>query len=161
MNDHLDPSAVTGLVSCWRFNEGTGTLAADLVEGNDGMPSNCTWSTSVPFNTVPDVPTITYADDTLTSSSPIANQWYLNGTLIPAAILNTYAPQVNGVYTVVVTNGLGCSAESTPFPISDVGISEIQSGIPYRFFQIQLRSFRHWKFAFLLLLAKLFLKFQI
>ncbi|MGU3376558.1 hypothetical protein [Chryseobacterium sp. M5A1_1a] len=48
---------------------------------------------------------------TLTSSSTIGNQWYLNGTLISGATGQTYTANTAGTYTVIVTTS-GCP--STP-----------------------------------------------
>jgi len=78
---------------------------------------------------LPAVPVITIIGDTLTSSASIGNQWYLNGTIIPNAINQTYIIQQAGSYKVSVTdiNGL-CSSTSSGF----VGIEkEYKNGISY------------------------------
>lgn len=125
MNDHVSPSAA-GLASYWRMNDGTGSNAIDLAAGNNAVCNNTTWSTIVPFNNVPIVPAIIFNGTVLVSNAPSNNQWYVNGTLIPGATQTTYAPQVNGIYTVVVTNAAGCSATSNGYNISSVGVNEIE-----------------------------------
>ena len=55
----------------------------------------------------------------LTSSSATGNQWYKGGVAISDATSQTYTVTASGVYTVIVTNGNGCSSEvsigATPF----------------------------------------------
>lgn len=48
----------------------------------------------------------------LTSSSASGNQWYKNGVAISGATNQTYSATSAGSYTVVVTNGSGCTATS-------------------------------------------------
>lgn len=62
----------------------------------------------------PAVPTIAPQWNTLTSSSPSGNQWYLNGVLIPGATGQVYVATQSGNYTVVVTDANGCTATSLP-----------------------------------------------
>ena len=73
---------------------------------------------------LPPVPTITQNLNTLTSSSPTGNQWYLNGVLIPGATGQNYTITLNGTYTVVVTDANGCSSTSDPLV---VGMEEFES----------------------------------
>lgn len=79
-------------------------------------------STSVP---VPTVPIISQNADTLFSSSATGNQWYLNGNPIPGATGQYYVANQSGNYTVVVTDGNGCSASSSPYAYihMDIGTS--------------------------------------
>jgi hypothetical protein len=71
---------------------------------------------------LPAIPSIMYNADTLTSSSLIGNQWYLNGTIIPNATNQTYIIQLAGTYKVTVTdtNGLCTSTSSDFLGIEDV-----------------------------------------
>lgn len=62
----------------------------------------------------PSTPFISIANDTLLSSAPAGNQWYLNGTLIPGATENWYVPQSSGDYTVIVTEPHGCGTATSP-----------------------------------------------
>lgn len=42
-------------------------------------------------------------------------QWFLNGTPIPDANSSTYAPTLNGTYSVVFTNEFGCENSESIF----------------------------------------------
>jgi hypothetical protein len=72
--------------------------------------------------TPPATPSISPLWNTLTSSSPSGNQWYLNGVAIPGATGQTYVATQAGTYTVVVTDAFGCS--STSQPVFTTGIEE-------------------------------------
>jgi glucose/arabinose dehydrogenase len=52
------------------------------------------------------------ADGTLSASAGSTHWWYRNGLLIAGASGATYTPTESGAYTVVVSNGSGCSRES-------------------------------------------------
>jgi len=56
-----------------------------------------------------ETPTISASGATLTSSSAIGNQWYLNGNIITGATSQSYTATQNGSYTVVL-NGTTTSA---------------------------------------------------
>jgi hypothetical protein len=76
-------------------------------------------------NAVPATPVITQTGSTLTSSSAVDNQWYLDGSPIAGAISQSYTFVVNGNYTVVVTTA-GCSSpSSSPTAVTSVSINEI------------------------------------
>jgi hypothetical protein len=77
---------------------------------------------AVVFN-VPAVPTISPLWNTLTSSAPSGNQWYLNGGAIPGATGQTYIAGQAGIYTVVVTDANGCSSVSQP--VFTTGVEEL------------------------------------
>lgn len=67
-------------------------------------------------------PVISINGNTLVSSAATGNQWYLNGTIIPAATNQTYQPAQNGNYTVKSTVN-GCTSDfSTPFNFTLTGI---------------------------------------
>jgi hypothetical protein len=63
---------------------------------------------------LPPVPTISPLWNTLTSSAPSGNQWYLNGSILPGATGQVHVATQAGTYTVVVTDANGCSATSLP-----------------------------------------------
>ncbi len=73
---------------------------------------------------VTDVPKPTFgADgDTLVSSAPEGNQWYLDGEPIPGATGQKHGMTKTGAYSVKVTVG-PCSAESDPQDLIPTGIS--------------------------------------
>lgn len=65
---------------------------------------------------------------TLVSSYASGNQWLINGTEIQDETDNTLLVNIQGSYTVQVTNGLGCTAVSEPItivvkPISPLSIT--------------------------------------
>jgi len=51
-------------------------------------------------NPKPSTPFILMSGDTLFSTAPSGNQWYLDGSMIPNANENFYIPQTNGYYAV-------------------------------------------------------------
>jgi hypothetical protein len=124
MNDHIDPASATGLISCWRMNEGANATLNDIAGSNNGGMIFCNWSTQVPFNSVPPTPVITYMNDTLYSSAPAGNQWYLDGNAIGGATQIFFLPQQNGIYTVEVTNIQNCTAMSAAITLTDVSVAE-------------------------------------
>jgi PKD repeat protein len=79
---------------------------------------------------LPSVPLVTVNGDTLISSAASGYQWYLNGTLIPNAINQTYVMQgVGGLYKVVVTDTTGlCSASSAS---NYAAVEEYMNGVSY------------------------------
>jgi glucose/arabinose dehydrogenase len=58
------------------------------------------------------MPSLTEADGVLTATAGATHWWYRNGEFIAGASGATYTPTESGTYTVVVSNGSGCSRES-------------------------------------------------
>jgi choice-of-anchor A domain-containing protein len=56
----------------------------------------------------------------LTSGSASSYQWYLNGTAISGATLQSYTATVAGTYSVIVTNSNGCSATSASYIVTQI-----------------------------------------
>lgn len=110
----LDPNFNTGLVYYYFYNW----------EISDGCQSNPIPVTGYVGG---QVPTITQMWNTLTSSAPTGNQWYLNGNLIPGATSQDYTMSVPGTYTVVVTDQYGCTATSPPYVVNTIGIEELEN----------------------------------
>lgn len=75
--------------------------------------------------TQPTTPLITNSNDTLFSSTAAATYiWYFNGTVIPGATDQTFAPTQNGNYQVQAVDAGGCaSAISFPYNYLSLGIS--------------------------------------
>ena len=90
----------------------------------EGCRSNRIPVEAVVFN-LPAVPTISPAWNTLTSSSPTGNQWYVNGVAIPGATGQTHIASQAGTYTVVVTDANGCSSVSQG--VFTTGIEEMMA----------------------------------
>ncbi len=79
---------------------------------------------------VPPVPTISQNGNQLTSSSPVNNQWYLNGNPIPGATGQIHIATQAGSYTVVVTDPVtGCSSTSLPVIITGITENNASAGI--------------------------------
>lgn len=78
---------------------------------------------------LPAQPTITVANNVLSSSATSDNQWYKNGTAIPGADQQTYTVVDAGYYQVRVTNAHDCSSLSDSL-LADpaVGIGQYETG---------------------------------
>jgi len=65
-------------------------------------------------------------NDTLTTSVPfISYQWLRNGVNIDSATSRTYIATQNGSYSVVVTDGNGCTNTSAAVTLQSVSINDI------------------------------------
>lgn len=92
------------------------------VTNNSGC-SNTSDPTEVRVNPIPAKPTITSSGSTgickgesvtLTSSSASVYQWYKDGVALQNENNRDYVATQSGSYSVAVTSGAGCSAESDP-----------------------------------------------
>ena len=82
-------------------------------------------ATTVTANPRPAMPIITQAGNTLFSSSPTGNQWYLNGVVITGATTASYTYTVGGNYSVTVTSPTGCSSSSSITTAGRNGVFQI------------------------------------
>jgi PKD repeat protein len=105
-----------------------GQYSVTLVVSNSSGGDTLTKQNIITVESTPVIPVITISGDTLSSSSPTGNQWYLNDTLIPGDTSAQIITKNYGTYTVVVTNGSNCSATSAPKVYSSSGIIS-ESGI--------------------------------
>ncbi len=83
-----------------------------------------TVSVEVVVNPTPALPIISQNGNELSSSYATGNQWYLEGNAIPNAIGQHLMVDISGNYTVTQTDLYGCMAESQPYAVSLVGISD-------------------------------------
>lgn len=72
-------------------------------------------------------PTVVLQNESLTASECDFYQWYLNNQIIEGATAQVYTPSQNGVYTLVITNNLGCTASSVPFELTTVSANTPES----------------------------------
>jgi PKD repeat protein len=89
------------------FLAGPGTHPLGYVVAQNGCTDTAFQSITVFFT--PPVPTITQIGDTLVSSWPGTNQWYLDGNLLPGINGPQLLPSTNGAYTVEAVGDGGCS----------------------------------------------------
>lgn len=76
--------------------------------------NSCTASAIVTVNAHTVVtPVITQTGNILTSNATTGNQWYVNGNIINGATSQNYTPTQSGLYTVIVTDGSGCSSNAS------------------------------------------------
>lgn len=75
---------------------------------------------------LPQKPTINRAGDVLTCSVTGAfYEWTVDGVVIPSAINRNHTMTKSGLYSVKVTNGFGCSNQSSPSEQYMVGIQDL------------------------------------
>lgn len=90
----------------------------------------CTGTASLTVSIVapPAVPTISQNGTSLSSSSALGNQWFLNGSAISGATSQTYNPTQAGAYTVEVTID-GCSNTSASFVVTGISSNTLQAQV--------------------------------
>ena len=76
---------------------------------------------------IPPAPVITLSGDTLSSSAPAGNQWYMDGTLLPGATGQTCIATLTGHYTDVVTLNNCSSVPSNDIYFVKTGIQPLQA----------------------------------
>ncbi len=93
------------------------TLITTSAGGNDTllMPNY------IVVTPTPPVPSITQAGYTLTSSAASGYQWQLNTVNIPGATDQSYTVLQSGLYTVIISDSLGC--------VNSASIKVVISGI--------------------------------
>lgn len=72
-------------------------------------------------------PVINLQTDSLVSTPASSYQWYYGGVAIPGANSAYYVPTQNGAYTVVITDANGCTAVSSIFAMTTVGIRDVNA----------------------------------
>ena len=86
----------------------------------------CSDTTHVVVNVLdlPATPTITQNLNTLTSSTALTYQWYLNSVLLSGETNQNLEASTDGTYEVVVSDANGCTNTSLPFTFTFTGINE-------------------------------------
>jgi hypothetical protein len=106
----------------------TGTFDVTLITTDAvGNSDTLTLPDFITVFTNPFAPVITQSGNTLTSSAAYSYQWYLNGTLIAGATNQSYEITQSGLYTVIITDENGCSAQ-TDFDAGVTSVDEMVSG---------------------------------
>lgn len=96
------------------------------VTGTDAF--GCVNDSSFTLSVEPPPPAPVVTSDGMQVQSTTANsyQWYLNGTPIPGATAQSWAPLVNGNYSMEIANSSGCTSMSLPVYFGNVGMAGIR-----------------------------------
>jgi hypothetical protein len=70
----------------------------------------------------PPVPTITQVENVLISTAGAGNQWYFNGNPIAGQTGQVLTPTQNGLFSVMIMDGNGCTSMSAPYNFIFVGL---------------------------------------
>jgi hypothetical protein len=89
---------------------------------------------TITVNSLPAPPVITKVGNVLTSTTAIAYQWYLNGTLSPGAISQALTITQDGNYQVEITDANGCKNRSTVMNVTGVGFNDIANAYDVKLF---------------------------
>jgi len=95
-----------------------------ITTGSNGTSDTLTMENFITVFENPFAPVITQNGNVLTSSAALTYQWQLNGIDIPGATDQSYTIVESGLYTVIITNQNGCTAQSS-FDAMLVGIEEL------------------------------------
>ncbi len=101
-----------------------GNYTAVVTNGCGNATSNTIAVTVYPAATAP---VISLQTDSLVSTPATSYQWYYAGVAITGATNPYYVPTQNGAYTVVITDANGCTAISSIFAMTTVGIKDISA----------------------------------
>lgn len=112
----------TGATSPFLVTDGAGSFSVSAI-GQNGCT---TASASVQVSSAPQAtPVITQTGNTLFAGVTGSSfQWFLNGEPIDGATSSTYTITEDGVYSVTVSNSIGCSASSADFAAVVTGVQE-------------------------------------
>jgi PKD repeat protein len=114
----------------------TGNYSVTLITTNSYGSDTIIYTNLITVFPNPPIPIITINGDTISSSTALGNQWYLDGTIISGAIQDTLVIQQSGWYLVSVTDSNGCSSFSDSVFISPVNISELSSNTQFSIYPI-------------------------
>ena len=85
-------------------------------------------------------PFLNYQSPILTSSYSGAQEWYLDGILIPGATGDTITPLSSGDYTVSYSDSNGCLVVSQPYTLVLVGLNNVKEDYAVRIFPNPVRD---------------------
>ena len=122
--------------SSFYWNPGPGLVSSDNISVTVSPSSNSTYSvagvsdvgcvstdnTAITIISPPAAPTITMLDYTMVSSPAQNYIWYVNGVEIPDSDTMYWQPIYNGNYNVRIYDQYGCTAISSPFTFTWVGL---------------------------------------
>ena len=104
----------------------SGSTYHDTLTNAGGCDSIITLTLTI--NPLPTVPAITRSGLTLsTTATGLHYQWQRNGVNIVGDTTASITTTQNGSYTLIVTNGNGCSSNSSAINVTNVGINDIGS----------------------------------
>lgn len=102
------------------------TYTVDITNGTD----SCTASVTIVVAPLP-MPDILVSGSALsTTTVGVSYQWYLDGLAIPGAMNDTLDLSGNGLYTIEVTDALGCTGVSDPFPYFSTNVPSLDARSP-------------------------------
>ncbi len=107
-----------------------GTYTANYT-GSGGCDSTVILNLSV--NSLPQ-PAIIQNGNNLSTGSFSSYQWFLNGQPLQGATTNSIVATQSGNYTVEVADGNGCSASSSAFNFTSVGIEKVDANWDVRIY---------------------------
>ena len=103
---------------------GSYTVLVSVFAGCDSISNPITLTVSTIS-----VPVITQNGNLLLSTAASTYQWNLNGNPISGATNQFFQPQVSGVYSVLVTDGNGCSELSDTMSVVITGINSFNENL--------------------------------
>lgn len=113
---HINGTPITGATDA-KFSVKSAGSYTDSVAGSNGCRGGND-AVVVSYNPVSAAPVISMRSDTLVSSAPSGNQWYLNATALQGETGQTIKVRNSGTYVVKYTDSKGClSASSIPMPV--------------------------------------------
>jgi len=102
----------------------TGTYPVKLIASNSFGVDSVISTTYITVVAMPPAPTLTQNADTLTClPAGYTYAWYKSGVLVPGQTSNTLVISAKGVYTVYLSNSIGCTMNS------HIVVSTVVSGI--------------------------------
>jgi len=105
-----------------------GTYPVTLIVTNSSGTDTITVSPMITLANPPVAPTLTLSNDTIFSSSAAGYQWYYNGIPIAGATDSFYVYSSTGTYSVLISDGNGCSVLSSGMIITGLSHPSFKEG---------------------------------